>query len=169
MPRTPHQKEIDKNRKQRKVEDTGIKDGKVAKRKPKPTIQTLVDKEARKERLAISRKSLVIAAQSKPSVLQKLPLQRLLKACLGNWTTDKVRIREESIELIRQYTEFMLNQLLRDAQDIMLRNTARNKTNKKTNKLERIHGVRVGLKHVDQALNTKFYADVTKVAYASFS
>lgn len=117
------------------------------------------DEKANHRRILASRKkSAVIAAQSSECVFQKRPLQRLVRACFRNWVgMGNMSIALESIEEIRQYAEFMVNKLMRESQEIMVRNTLRRK------KGQQEHGVRVGLKHVEQALRNPVFDRSAKI------
>ena len=152
--------------KKRKTSKDKTSGGVAKKKRAPPKRKTMSDEEkANHRRLLFSRKkSAVIAAQSNACVLQKRPLQRLVRACFKNWVgMGNMSISVESIEQIRQYAEFMVNKLLRESQDIMVRNTTRRKEGKQ------VHGVRVGLKHVEQAMTNSVFESSAKIAYAYYN
>lgn len=153
--------------KKRKATSKDKSSGGVAKKKrapPKRKPMTAEEKANHRRLLFSRKKSAVIAAQSNACVLQKRPLQRLVRACFKNWVgMGNMSISVESIEHIRQYAEFMMNKLLRESQEIMVRNTTRRKEGKQ------VHGVRVGLKHVDQALANSVFENSAKIAYAFYN
>jgi len=147
----------DKNLKVGKAGKEGLEG--VTKKKRKPPVRpkrTEAERAQRKIELRRIKKRVIIDAQAKDATIPKATIQRIVKACVRNWTSSPMQIHVNAIEMIRQHAEFIVNRALKDTKQLMMNST-------------RGMGVQVLDRHVTHVIKTnEFYKKATTIPFSIY-